>query len=173
AGGGRLPQTPVLAACTALVFLAVIVLTRWKLQLPALAVVLTGGQWLLHTLLSALSYAAADTAVASTAGAHQHASVGAGAQLSAARDVQLSAVRDLEPAMLTAHLAATLATAVLLAKGEAALWALAAWLRPVLFPSPVTFVHLPAQPLPAPRQAPVPRPRMLRAHPRRGPPAIA
>ena len=76
AGGGRLPQAPVLAACTALVFLMVIVLTRWKLQMPALAVVLAGGQGLLHILLSALSPAAADTAVASAA---------AGASLSLSR----------------------------------------------------------------------------------------
>ena len=171
AGGGRLPQVPVLAACTALVFLAVIVLTRWKLQLPALALLLTGGQGLLHTLLSALSPAGVDTAATFTAGTHQHRFVGAGAPLPAGQDEHLHTVWDTEPAMFSAHLAATFATAVLLAKGEAALWALAAWLHPVLFPSPVTFVHLPAQPLRAPRRAPLPRPRMLRAHPRRGPPA--
>jgi hypothetical protein len=34
--------------------------------------------------------------------------------------------------MLTAHFLATLATGVLLARGEAALWALLSWLRPLL-----------------------------------------
>ena len=41
--------------------------------------------------------------------------------------------------MLAAHAAATLGCALLLARGEAALWALAAWLRPlVALPRPVT-----------------------------------
>lgn len=170
-GGGRLPHSPVLAACTALVILAVMILTRWKLRAPVLGVVLTGGQVLLHALFSALS-PPAETPSLPNVGGHLHPGPGAVVLAPAGQDIHLHLPWDLPPAMLTAHLAATLATAVLLARGEAALWALAAWLRPVLFLSPVTFVHLTAAPVPARRQV-VPRRALPRAHPRRGPPVNA
>lgn len=172
-GGGRLPPTPVLAACTALVVLAVVILTRWKLQAPVLGAVLTGGQVLLHSLFSALSPAAVQASALPHAmpEGHQHPGLGAVAAAPVGQDIHLHLPWDVAPGMLTAHLAATLATAVLLAKGETALWALAAWLRPVLFLSPVTFVHLTAAPVPARRETPVARRAVPRAHPRRGPPA--
>lgn len=173
-GGGRLPPAPVLAACLALVVLGVVVLTRWKLKATVLGAVLAGGQVLLHSLFSALSFPAREGPAlpASMPGHHQSFGLGDGAQMPVG-DIHLHLPWDLGPAMFSAHLAATVATAVLLAKGEAALWALAAWLRPILFLSPVTFVHLTAVPVLAPGQAPVWRRTVPRAHPRRGPPSAA
>ncbi|MDE8669990.1 hypothetical protein PY310_15520 [Pseudarthrobacter sp. H3Y2-7] len=174
-GGGQLPPTPVLAACTALVVLCVMVLTRWKLKIPVLGAVLTGGQVFLHSLFSALSTVTpgGSASSGSVSGRHLHTSAGAGIPLPAAQNLDGYLPWDLEPAMGTAHLAATLVTAVLLAKGEAALWALAAWLRPILFLSPADFVHVTAAPAPSPRRFTILRRTMPRAHPRRGPPASA
>lgn len=173
-GGGRLPPAPVLAASAALVVLAVVVLTRWKLKSPAVGAVLTGGQVLLHALFSALSPSAAEGPAlpAAILGGHQHSVVSAVGHVPVGENTHLHLLWDLGPAMLTAHLAATLATALMLARGEAALWALAAWLRPVRFLSPVTFVHPSPVPVRARRQV-VPRRAVPRAHPRRGPPANA
>lgn len=76
--------------------------------------------------------------------------------------------------MLILHAAATLATALILAGGEAAVWALAAWLCP---PDPdriLTAVVIPDWPhLPAPRLTVIPsRWRSLRLPARRGPPRV-
>lgn len=173
-GGGQLPPAPVLAACTALVVLCVMVLTRWKLKTPVLAAVLLGGQVFLHMSFSALSTITAGRPDSSgpEPGRHLHASsAGAGAALPAGPNAGWHVPWELEPAMGGAHLAATLATAILLAKGEAALWALAAWLRPVQFLVPGNFGHFTAPPVPSPRGAPILRRTILRAHLRRGPPA--
>ncbi|WP_455837002.1 hypothetical protein [Pseudarthrobacter siccitolerans] len=173
-GGGSLPPSPVLAACMALVVMGVTVMTRWKLKVPVLGLALAGGQGLLHALLSVLSPATADTPAPRPVlpGAHGH-TLGSGALMPVGQDAHAHLVWDLGPAMFTAHLAATVLTALLLAKGEAALWALAAWLRPILFLAPVTFVPVLTPLVPAPRQAPVLRWIMLRTHPRRGPPGTA
>lgn len=171
-GGGHLPPAPVLAACLSLVVLGITAVTRWKLKAPVLGLVLAGGQGLLHSLLSMLSPAAADTPAfrPGLPGIHRHALAGSGALLPVGQDAHPHPAWDLGPAMFTAHLAATVLTALLLAKGEAALWALAAWLRPVFILAPVTFVPVLPPLVTAPRRAPVLRWIMLGTHPRRGPP---
>jgi hypothetical protein len=76
--------------------------------------------------------------------------------------------------MLAGHALATLACALLLSKGEDALWSLAAWLRPLIElpapfpPRPAAARVLPTRPLGA---VPLPR-RNLRRDCRRGPPAV-
>ena len=75
--------------------------------------------------------------------------------------------------MLAAHALATLGCALLLAKGEAALWALAGWLRP-LAGLPVTVTLDDVEPVFAvfPTPAAPHRPwRNLRQDSRRGPPS--
>ncbi len=76
--------------------------------------------------------------------------------------------------MLAGHALATLLCAVLLARGEAALWALAAWLRPLLrlpVPAAPDAVAAPAAVIGWPADS-VPLPwRNLRRDCRRGPPA--
>ncbi|KQQ80922.1 hypothetical protein [Arthrobacter sp. Leaf137] len=170
--GGHLPPAPLLSACLALLVLGVTAVTRWKLKAPVLGLVLAGGQGLLHSLLSTLSPAAAGTSAVRPVftGTHRHTLIGSGALLPVGQDAHPHPAWDLGPAMFTAHLAATVLTALLLAKGEAALWALAAWLRPILFLAPVTFVPVLAPLVSAPRRAPVLRWIMLGTHPRRGPP---
>ncbi|MCB5293386.1 hypothetical protein BJQ90_02834 [Arthrobacter sp. SO3] len=82
-------------------------------------------------------------------------------------DTQLSLL------MLAGHTLATLLCALLLAKGEAALWSLAAWLRPLFrLPAPVTpdAVVAPAAAGWRTESAPLPW-RNLRRDCRRGPPA--
>ena len=74
--------------------------------------------------------------------------------------------------MLILHAAATLATALVLARGEAAVWALAAWLRPlvriltaVVIPTGRTFQHPLVIVIPS-------RWRSLRLPALRGPPPV-
>ncbi|MDD1478682.1 hypothetical protein [Arthrobacter sp. H16F315] len=169
--GGQLPPAPVIAACAALVLLGVVLVTRWKLTATALAGILSAGLWMLHTAFSLLS----ETVPAGPApGPHLHTAAAAGDRMAAAHGLPHSHLpADLDPPMLGTHILATLVTAVLLAKGEAALWALAAWLRPLAgIPAVPILVTSPTIP-PVPRRALVRRWRALRRHPLRGPPAAA
>lgn len=75
--------------------------------------------------------------------------------------------------MLAAHTVATLGTALVLARGEEALSALAAWLRP-LAQLPASCIIVPAR-IPGPCMAPLALPldQLVRRMPeRRGPPAL-
>ena len=74
--------------------------------------------------------------------------------------------------MVALHAAATLATALVLGKGEAAVWALAAWLRPLV--RILAAVAIPEWPhLSAPAAVVIPfRWRNLRLPALRGPPAF-
>ncbi|WP_426998159.1 hypothetical protein [Pseudarthrobacter sp. N5] len=180
-GGGQLPSPGILmAAAMALTGLAATAATRLKLTFPAMLVVLGAGQLVLHEIFSA----PVGTVSAADPGAPlHHASggpvAGPGSTAALLDPVQLSAdhLHQLDsPAssvMLAAHVLATVAIALLLARGEAALWALAAWLRPL--------VRLPDAIMPdaatAPAAAAAPavttlRPwRNLRQDSRRGPPS--
>jgi hypothetical protein len=80
---------------------------------------------------------------------------------------------DFEPQMLGLHIVATLVTVLLLAKGEAALWALAAWLRPLRGIAAVPFLFPAAVAVPVPRRAMARLWRVDRRQPLRGPPAAA
>ncbi|MGN6442675.1 MAG: hypothetical protein ACTHL6_12355, partial [Arthrobacter sp.] len=74
--------------------------------------------------------------------------------------------------MLVLHAAATLVTALVLARGEAAVWALAAWLRPIIrILTPVVIPDWPVQPAP-PAVVVLSRWRNLRLPARRGPPLV-
>ncbi len=164
--GGQLPPGPVMAACTALVLLGVVLLTRWKLTATALTGILGAGQWMLHAAFSVLSESA-PTGPAPVRHLHTAAATG----VPAAHDLPHSHLpADLDPPMLGAHVLATLVTAVVLDRGEAALWALAAWLRPLAGIPAVPALVISTTISPAPRHALVRRWRALRLHPLRGPP---
>ncbi|MEW1822542.1 hypothetical protein AB0323_17415 [Arthrobacter sp. NPDC080031] len=169
AGGGNLPMPVILTALGALTILPVAVLTRIRLSLPVLAGLLGTGQLCLHWAFCALSGASAAAPLQPGHAGH--------VPLVPAPDT-ISAVASTHAAasdwqMLAAHLVATLGTALVLARGEQALWALAAWLRPLVqLPAPTAI-----QPLrtPAPCAAPAVRPCSLpglRLPSRRGPPAL-
>jgi hypothetical protein len=169
--GGQLPPAPIMAACTALVLLGVVLVTRWKLTATALAGILSAGQWMLHAAFSVLS----ETVPAGPAPVpHLHTAAAAGTRMAAAHELPHNHLpADLDPPMLGAHILATLISAVLLARGEAALWALASWLRPLAgIPAVPLLVTSPTIP-PVPRRALARRWRALRRHPLRGPPAAA
>lgn len=168
-GGGGLPPVSVLAAWAALVVLGVVLLTRWKLRAPVLLGVLAAGQVLLHGAFTVLS----DTGPLEAARAvHRHVAATGAAAVSTGAAAHTHLPWDLEPAMLTAHIIATLVTAAMLAKGEAALWALAAWLRPFLGMSVAPVLPVAVVPEPGPRRPPPARRRPVpRAHRLRGPPA--
>ncbi len=172
--GGHLPAPAVLLALLALTGLGCTAATRLKLGYPAVAGLLGTGQLVLHEAFTAFGGPAAGPA--GNAAAPHHGPAGPPAGLPTG-PLEQAAAHGLEsPAallMLAGHTAATLACALILAKGEDALWGLAAWLRPLLdLPSPAarnaTAAPLvPVLPVPA---APLPW-RNQRPDCRRGPPA--
>lgn len=188
-GGGSLPEPLILGALAALTTLASTVATRFRLGLPAMVALLGASQFALHQAFDLLSSGSGTavpamampslhdhslSAAAQTAAALQEATAAGVAGGAMSMSVSMSAHSG-GLAMTAAHAAATVATAVVLAKGEAALWALAQWLRPLLAPPTVVALPVSAVPaLPTPASLAVPRPwRYLRSHSRRGPPAAA
>ncbi|MFJ4029402.1 hypothetical protein ACIPWF_18130 [Paenarthrobacter sp. NPDC089989] len=167
AGGGVLPEPAILLGLCALTVLPVTILTAFRLSFPVLIAVLGVGQAWLHWAFHSLS--AATSGEPMTGGHAHHASgmavdaVGVSGAVQASGDWQ----------MFAAHAVATVVTAVVLARGEQALWALSAWLRP-LIKLLEPFVIVPAR-VPGPVAAPIvlPRDQMVRRMPeRRGPPAM-
>lgn len=125
--GGLLPAPPVMAALAAVVTLTAMLLAGVKMTAPVLTAYLSTGQFLLHGAFSALS--ARST---SGSGPGRHAHDGAPLQSHAPDAVlHVHLATDDSPAMTGLHLVATLTTALLLARAEDALWALAAWLCPL------------------------------------------
>ena len=180
AGGGQLPAPGILLAILALTGLASTAATRLRLSFPAMAGLMGGGQVVLHELFTGFSVPSSPGAGSLSAGAlaghsaHQHGSPnGFPPDLLDLAAHTSPAGPAFAPLMLVAHALATLACALLLAKGEEALWALAGWLRPLAgLPVPPVFDHV------APVFAafpPATRPhrpwRNLRQDSRRGPPS--
>ena len=182
-GGGNLPAPMITVALATLVLVPVTWLTRRELSFTTLLGLLGAGQLVLHEAFSTLSVSAVCQAPV-TAGSHLHAgtsSLHCLPSASAAASAAASAGMDAHPAsgvdpvaMLAGHVLAVLATAWFLRRGEASLWQLLAWLRPlvhVLRPvaipvaGPTTFARNPDF-IPAPW-------RNLRLHSLRGPPAAA
>ncbi len=171
AGGGDLPSPGILLAVLALTVLAATTATRLRLNFPAMLTVLGAGQFILHEAFTAFS--SSGTAVSATAsGPHDAHLAGAAAPVIAAS----GHIHDSGSAgilMLLTHSLATAACALLLAKGEAALWALAAWLRPLVrLPEAVSPDAGTPPAVPGPPAVLPLRPwRNLRQHSRRGPPS--
>lgn len=125
AGGGVLPHAPGLVVLTVPVLLAAVLLTGRRLRLPAIVAVLGLEQWGLHQALGLLSPSVgSDCAVVGPAH-HVGAMVCAGP--AAAPDPMSHAGSGW--LMLLTHAVATLVVAVVLARGEAALWRVTARLR--------------------------------------------
>ncbi|WP_248762764.1 hypothetical protein [Pseudarthrobacter sp. SSS035] len=171
AGGGDLPAPGILLAVLALTVLAATTATRLRLNFPAMLGVLGAGQFILHEAFTVFS--SAGTAVGTAAsGLHNAHRAGAAAPVF----VATGHVHDPGSAgflMLLTHALATGACALLLARGEAALWALAAWLRPLVrLPEAVTPDAGTPRAVPGPPAVLPLRPwRNLRQHSRRGPPS--
>ncbi len=169
AGGGTLPAPAILTALCVLTILPVAILTRTRLSLPVFAGLLGAGQLCLHWAFCSLSGVSSATQLQS--GHAGHVPLASAPESVSAIASTHAAASDWQ--MLAAHTVATLGTALVLARGEQALWALAAWLRPLVqLPAPTAI-----QPrrTPGPCTAPAVRPRGLpglRLPSRRGPPAL-
>ena len=169
AGGGQLPTPAILLAVLALTTLGSTTATRLRLGFPALAALLGGGQLALHEMFTAFGSPGA----AAPGAASPHTAHLAGADVLAPAAGHLHPTDTASgPLMLAAHTLATLACALLLARGEAALWALAAWLRPLAaLPCAAVIDAVPPASVSFPTAAAPPRPwRNLRQDSRRGPP---
>jgi hypothetical protein len=164
--GGSLPEPAIFAGLVVLVLAPVMILAKIRITAPVMAGLLGAGQLVLHEAFNALSASAEFTHVA---GGHLH---GTGPVPPSA--VALMPQHAAAPGvlMLIVHAAATLATALVLARGEAAVWSLAAWLCPLI--RILTAVVIPDWPhLPAPYLTVVPsRWRSLRLPALRGPPFV-
>ncbi|MGO4383437.1 hypothetical protein [Specibacter sp. RAF43] len=178
AAGGHLPAPGIMAALVSLHVLCSTVATTFRLTLPVMTGLLATSQLVLHQAFDSLSVGIAAPAAGLSAGGtmsgHSMASHADPALLlHAAASLAPAGHADTSGWMLAAHVGATLATAFLLARGEAALWALAAWLRPLCRGAAVV------APLPArqsrPPAVPAPLPRLpwgnIRPDTRRGPPS--
>jgi hypothetical protein len=172
AGDGRLPQPAVLAALCAITLVPVAVLTRFRLSFPVLAGLLGLGQLWLHWAFNTLSTGTSATAYPVLGPGHAGHE---GSFPSHAASAMLAPLHSApEGLMFAAHSLATVASALLLARGEQALGVLASWLRPLLR-QPGRAVVVPAR-LPGPCTGAAIHPP---AHPgvrlpaRRGPPAVA
>ncbi|ELT43647.1 hypothetical protein [Arthrobacter nitrophenolicus] len=174
AGGGHLPAPGILLAVLALTGLASTAATRLRLTFPAVGALLGAGQLALHEAFTAFSAPALALGPANLHSGHQH---GGGTpvlpELVTVAGHAPAGDPGSAPLMLAAHALATLGCALLLAKGEDALWALAAWLRPLAglpraeAPDAVPPVFAVFPPAAVPR-----RPwRNLRQDSRRGPPS--
>jgi hypothetical protein len=168
-GGGDLPGPGILLAVLALSVLVATAATRLKLNLAAVTALLGAGQFALHEVFTVFSTPLA--AAPPPPDAH-HFSAAAIPLLDTAAHVHALASPP-SILMLGVHALATAACALLLAKGEAALWALAAWLRPLgrlpraVTPDAGTPRAVPHTPAVLPH-----RPwRNLRQDSRRGPPS--
>ena len=164
--GGSLPQPAIVAGLVALMLAPVMILSKIRFNAPGMIGLLSAGQLVLHEAFSALS---ASTGFTPVDGGHLHSGAQAHPLAVAVMPEHAAAPSAL---MLVLHAAATLATAIVLARGEAAVWALAAWLLPLVriltaLVSP-DWPHLPA----APAIVVPSRWRNLRLPDLRGPPAF-
>lgn len=117
AGGGGWPGWPVTLILTGLLGVTSVALTSRRRRLPFVLLVLTAVQTLLHLLFSRIDGAAASCAV--IAGSHHQATAPCGPGAAPVSEA-LPTLPSLP--MTVAHLAATVVTAWLLARGEAWLW---------------------------------------------------
>ena len=132
AAGGHLPATPVLVLLAVLSLAPVMLLSRYRLGLAAMAGILATSQTVLHTAFTTLA-GTPDHCTGSGIAAHGHHQTFAIPHC--ATDGVAVTGHDMAgwpaAAMLAAHILAAAATALLLARGEAALWNLLAWLEPL------------------------------------------
>ncbi|NMR29296.1 hypothetical protein [Crystallibacter degradans] len=174
AGGGTMPATGVVIGLSVLTLLPVTLLAGRKLGPTTMAAILAGSQLALHQAFTVLS----TTAVCTEAGHHAYA--GAGSLECVAGAASAAGVAAHGPAghgaaMVGAHMLAAALTGLLLVRGEEAVWALAAWLRPLAkLPSAVVLPIRPAHTAPAPGALLRPRTLcQLKLEPLRGPPAFS
>lgn len=146
AGGAGMPPATLLTALTVFLVPPVVLLARRRLSFPVLATVLSAGQLGLHGAFSLFPPEAVCAAQGPAGHAH-HAVAATACAPGVPAGGGLAEAAGHGWLMTVAHLAAILLTALLLARGEKALWHLLAWLRPLVrIPAPAT-LPAPAPPL--------------------------
>jgi hypothetical protein len=177
-GGGQLPDAVTLAVTAAFLLAPAAWLARRQLSFAVLFGVLGAGQLTLHAAFAAFSPGASclprlplAPPLAQLPPAHcGHG----GLSCTAAMETMPMDVGANSSAMLAGHLLATLATAWLLRTGEAALWQLLAWLRPLVrLPRPAGFIPASHRPAAWPTVVVAAQRRNLRHDTLRGPPLAA
>lgn len=163
-GGGTMPSTFLLSGIVVVLFSVSLLLAGRRFSVPVLAAVLGVGQFALH---AAFGLCSGTTPEFSGTGHHQQVvALSAGSGVSSPGSVS-------SVSMTVAHVLASIVALVLLVHGEALLWRLWTWLRPLVrvLLDVVRFV--------APHGFPVctqvpPRPRSVVARRvrRRGPPRV-
>ncbi len=160
--GGHLPPVSLMALLTALVMAPVTALSHRKLSLPVLAGILAAGQVFVHVAFNALSGTGTYCGPPGIAAHSHHQEMVvpdcAGAGPAALTEAAVSYGPG-PTAMTAAHVLATALTILILARAEAALWQLRAWLRPLTRPPrPATLPPVVAAPIPGtathPRKSP-------------------
>ncbi|PYI38224.1 hypothetical protein CVS30_11785 [Arthrobacter psychrolactophilus] len=134
AADGSLPPPAILALLAALILIPVTLLSRRRITLPAMSLILGAGQGLLHSVFSLFHGVTGHCTASSMATHHGHHSnaIPDCSSLGAVAGATHHMGQDLGGApMVTAHAIAVCLTALILAHGEAALWQLLAWLRPL------------------------------------------
>lgn len=159
AGGGELPGPGLLLAVVVVLAAVTLLLAGRRFTWPVLAGLLGTGQFVLHEVFEQCSGPSA------TVVGHGHHQT-----LVPALDAG-AATASGSPAMTVAHVAATVVATVLLLHGEALVWSLWAWLRPLvrvlldlLGPAVGILARFPTTTVPRPRSVVARRVR------RRGPP---
>lgn len=173
AAGGSLAAPLIMIALAAVTMATATVLTVRRLNVAVLLATLLGSQWLIHTVLEAASTSGTASAGAiNTAGQAMH---GMTMDLHGAMPLPSTSMHSMadHPWMTVAHVAAAVVSALMMAKGEAALWMLAAWLRPLLALPDVVVLESPTRRVLSQRVASSRAPwRNLRTHKDRGPPSV-
>jgi hypothetical protein len=171
-GGGQLPDIGTVAVTAAVLLAPAAWLARRQLSFAVLFGVLGAGQLTLHTAFAAFSPGASCLPQLSVAPLTHYGH--AGLNCTAAMETVSMDGGANSPAMLAGHLLATLATAWLLRRGEAALWQLLAWLRPLVrLPRPAGLTPARHRPAAWPTVFVAAQRRNLRHDTLRGPPLAA
>jgi len=137
--GGHAPSLMGLAMVTVPLTLLAVAVTARRIGFPLLAGVFAVTQLGLHVAFEALTAPVMGVTTAGMPGAHH-----AGHLALTGAPPAVDPMGDVPAWMLIAHLVAALACALVLARGEQALWALVAWLAPALHAAvaaPVPVVH--------------------------------
>lgn len=172
--GQTLPAPALLLLLTALLLVPVSCLAQRQLSFTSLVLILGAGQVLLHEAFTAFAAPGPCRSIPHDAGS-QHGASSLDCPGSAPSLMAHDSFGDAPSlALFGGHLAAVVLTAWVMRRGEAALWLLVAWLRPLTLPAAAVVL-----PPTGPRSVTfddtfLPSPwRNLRTDSRRGPPSIS
>jgi hypothetical protein len=176
-GGGQLPDIGTVAVTAAALLAPAAWFARRQLSFAVLFALLGAGQLTLHTAFAALSPGASClpqlTLTPPTHYGHGGLNCTAAVETMPMDTVAMDDGTN-SAAMLAGHLLAMLATAWLLRRGEAALWQLLAWLRPLVrLPRPAGLTPARHRPAAWPTVFVAAHRRNLRHDTLRGPPLAA